>query len=324
VRQILLLVIWLAPVLPTSSWGTLDRSRNEQDTTSPPPAVPSAFVAADGAEKRRMLYDIATSRSRLPIKEVIALVTLALQDTAVEVRTAALAAIAGRALVSRSAGTTGAAFGPAPDGRPPPASSGIPAEWRGDQARLNEALASACVARLREDGNAKVRHAALMALGNVQRPERPDEPFASAFVDLIAAVYRRDPDPAVRAEVVKTVRLMANNTVATREILRDGLVDPSDGVQHEALAAITPQAMAGTSKLSFDDAEPALAVAVRSQSPVVRIGAIRALNVFGKASAPYLPALERMEREDGDSAVREAARLAIAAINRDMGGSSGR
>jgi hypothetical protein len=321
--HLLLLVIWLAPVLPTPWGGTLDHSRNEQDTASPLPAVPSEFVGADAAEKRRMLYEIATSRSRLPINEVIALVTLALQDTAVEVRTAALAAIAGRAFVSRSAGTT-RAIGPAPDGGPPPTSPRIPAEWRGDQARLNEALASACVALLREDGNAKVRHAALMALGNVQRPERPDEPFASAFVDLIADVYRRDPDPAVRAEVVKTVRLMANNTVATREILRDGLVDPSDGVQHEALAAITPQAMAGASKLSFDDAEPALAVAVRSQSPVVRIGAIRALNVFGKASAPYLPALERMEREDGDSAVREAARLAIAAINRDMGGSSGR
>ena len=96
------------------------------------PVLPGDFTGASQTTKIRALNDIATSRTEVPIGEVITLVGFGLRDTSAAVRVAAFAAVMGRAMAARWAGTSGPALGPAPRGVPPPERRIIPADWKGD------------------------------------------------------------------------------------------------------------------------------------------------------------------------------------------------
>jgi len=62
--------------------------------------------ASDASAKRRILGDIAASRTVVLIEEVIPLVRAGLRDTSADVRMAALAAVSGRTLASRQTPVT--------------------------------------------------------------------------------------------------------------------------------------------------------------------------------------------------------------------------
>jgi HEAT repeat protein len=191
----------------------------------------------------------------------------------------------------------------------------VPVEWRGDQSRLNEAFGDEVSHLLRTDPDGRVRHGALVALGNLLRPEGAGALAPGGLVDLVIEIYQRDSDAGVRTECVKTLRLIPNDSPTIRHVLRDALVDPSAVLQHEAQSAITgPHA-----KLTFAEVEPALKEALRSSTTSVRVGAVRALNMFGGSSASYLAVLQDMERNDIAPEVRTAARLAIKSITGQPG-----
>jgi HEAT repeat protein len=274
------------------------------------------FAVSDVPGKQRMLYDIAASRSRVSVENVVVLIQAGVRDPSEDVRVAALAAVAGRVMASRWAGTAGPGLGPASPVAPTGERRTIPVEWRDDQQKLREAVYDDCVSLLRSDQNRAVRHQALLALGSLEWPLGHTDAYGDAFVQLLLDVFRNDPDARIRAEVVKTFRLIPNESDPVRLVLRDALVDPEDVVRYEGLNAITPQVVGGRPKLLFDDARATVLRALEDDRPGVRLGAVRALNVFGAPAREYVPLLERMQQVDPDAQVRQSATLAIDAIRR--------
>jgi hypothetical protein len=274
------------------------------------------FAVSDVAGKQRILNDIAASRSRVSVENVVALTQAGMRDRSADVRVTALAAVAGRVMASRWAGTSGPGMGPASPAAPTGERRIIPVEWRDDQRKLREAVYDDCVGLLRSDKNRAVRHHALLALGSLEWPLRHTDPYSDTFIQLLVDIYRKDPDARIRAEVVKTFRPIPNESDPIRLVLRDALVDPEDAVRHEGLNAITPQVVGGRPKLSFADARATVLRALEDDRPGVRLGAVRALNVFGAPAGEYIPLLERMRQVDPDAQVRQSAALAIDAIRR--------
>lgn len=174
------------------------------------------------------------------------------------------------------------------------------------------------MALLRNDPHPGVRHDALIALGNLERPSRSDDMFDDRFVTMLVDLYRTDRDSRIRTEVVKTCRLIPNNSAAIRGVLQDALVDLDGSVRAEALGAITPQVVGGQPKLSFEAARMTVVAALKDPNPGVRLGGVRALNVFGAPAREYLPILERIRDSDPDALVRSSAQLAIEAIRRSI------
>ncbi len=279
------------------------------------------FRAADRAAKLGVLSSIATARMNVAIGQVIVLVRAGLRDSSAEVRIAALGAVMGRAMAAHWAGISGPGVGPSTPPRPAPPS--IPAEWQGDQRALFEALEDDCLALLKGDPDDRVRHQALLAIGNLEPRTQADGPLSVRLVGLFVDLYRHDPAPRVRAEVVKTFRLVPNNTPEMRAVLRDALVDAHASIRHEGLTGITPQATAAPRRLSFDEARDTIVAALKHGDPGIRLGAVQALNVFGAPAAPYIQTLERLSDIDPDAQVRASARLAIESIQRALPGRGG-
>jgi len=172
-----------------------------------PPRTVDDFAASDLASKRRILNDIASSRSRLPIEQVIQLIRAAMRDRLAEVRVSAMAAVAGRAMASGWAGTAGPGSGSGSRNSVQPERCVIPLEWKDDQRKLRDGLSEGLLALLRGDPDPKVREYTLVAIGNLERPARPNDPIREEFVAVLIERYRQDADPRIRAEVVKTFRL---------------------------------------------------------------------------------------------------------------------
>jgi hypothetical protein len=271
------------------------------------------FRAADQVTKVSALRDITSARVNMSIAEVIVLVRTALQDPLADVRMNALGAVMGRAMAARWAGTSGPGMGP----RPVPI---IPAEWTGDQRTLRDALENDCLALVKSDPDDQVRYQALLTVVNLELPAQLYEPLTARIVGLLVDLYRHDPSARIRAEVVKTFRLMPNNTPEMRAVLRDALVDANASIRYEGLTGITPEATAASRRLSFDEARDTIVTALKNADPSIRLAAVQALNVFGASAAPYIETLERLSGNDQDAHVRASARLAIEAIRRATAG----
>ena len=278
------------------------------------------FRTADQITKVKVLSDIATARANVAIDQVIALARAGLHDSSAEVRMSALGAVMGRTMAARWAGTSGPGMGPTPV--PRPEQRVIPAQWKGDQDVLRDALEDDCLALVKSDPDDRVRYQAFLAVGNLERPMQPEGPLSERIVAVFVDLYRRDSSSRIRAEIVKTFRLVPNNVPEMRAVLRDALVDANASIRHEGLTAITPQATPGLRRLSFDEARDVVVAALRHADPGVRLGGVQALNVFGLPAAPYIPALERLSEVDPDAQVRASARLAIEAIQRALRGSA--
>ena len=268
------------------------------------------FTTADATTRQRMLNEIAAARTTAAIQDVIDLLRAGMHDPTSEVRVAALAAVAGRALASRWAGT----FGPgASQQNPSPSQRPIPAEWRDDQRKLRDSLFGDCLQLARTDGNQKVREYALLALGNLERPLIPSAPYRQEFMEQLVELFRHDDDPRIRSEVVKAFRLSPNDSAAIRAVLRDALLDSHVSVRNEALASIPADGR--RSKLSFGDARVALGQALQSPNPDLRVAAIQALRAFGPSAIEFVPVLQRLRQNDSDAGVRTFAELSIDAIS---------
>jgi hypothetical protein len=122
-----------------------------------PPRSVADFAASDLAGKRRILTDIAASRSRVPIEQAIPLIRVAMADRLADVRMSAMGVVGARAMASRWAGTPGPGSGPGPRNSVPPERGVIPLEWKDDQQKLRDALSEGLLALLRRDLNGR-RH----------------------------------------------------------------------------------------------------------------------------------------------------------------------
>jgi hypothetical protein len=287
--------------------------------TQAPPRSVADFTASDLASKRRILNDLAASPSRVPIEQVIPLIRAAMADRLADVRMSAMGVVGARAMASRWAGTPGPGFGPGPRNSAQAERVVIPLEWKEDQQKLRDALSEGLLALLREDPNAQVRHDTLIAIGNLERPARPDDPIRDEFVAVLIERYRQDADPRIRTEVVKAFRLTPNDSAAIRAVLCDALVDPAASVRHEATSILTTQERgARPLKLSLEDARPTILASIKHPDGSVRVAAVQALNAFGAAAADYVAMLQQLMNADPDSQVRLSAELAIEAIERDV------
>jgi HEAT repeat protein len=284
------------------------------------------FLVADPARKARMLIDVAAVQAQVAIVEVIPLVRAGLHDPDVGVRSAALAAVSGRAMAARWAGTAGPLMGPTPSGQPAPPRPAIPSHWGGDQQALRAALDGDCRALLTGDPDDRVRHQALLAVFSLGMPAATDGLLSQPTIALLVDRYRHDSSARIRAEVVKTLRLVPSDTPDVGRVLVDALVDPDPSIRAEGLLAIVPRA-AGTParpagpvrrppELSFDEAREVVVASLAHVDAGVRLGAVQALNAFGAPAALYIDTLERLADLDPDPQVRASARLAIEAIKR--------
>jgi HEAT repeat protein len=261
---------------------------------------------------------IASSRSRLPIEQVIQLIRAAMRDRLAEVRVSAMAAVAGRAMASGWAGTAGPGSGSGSRNSVQPERCVIPLEWKDDQRKLRDGLSEGLLALLRGDPDPKVREYTLVAIGNLERPARPNDPIREEFVAVLIERYRQDADPRIRAEVVKTFRLTPNDSAAIRAVLRDALVDPAESVRHEVTGILTAQGRGARPKLPFEDARPTILASLKHPDGLVRVAAARALMAFGAAAGGYVAVLQQLMNTDPDPQVRASAALAIEAIERDL------
>jgi HEAT repeat protein len=275
-----------------------------------PPRSVDDFATSDLAGKRRILNDIAASRSRVPIEQVIQLIRAAMRDPLADVRLSAMAAVGGRAMASRWAGTPGPRSGPGPRNSVQPERGVIPLEWKDDQQKLRDALSEGLLALLRRDPDPTVRHDTLIAIGYLEWPAGTDDLIRDEFVAVLIERYRQDADPRVRAEVVKAFRLTPNDSAAIRAVLRDALVDPAESVRHGATSILTAQGLGARPKLSFEDARPTILTSIKHPDGSVRVAAVRALNAFGAAAADYVPVLRQLINTDPDPQVRTSAELA--------------
>ena len=274
------------------------------------------FAAADERGKGRMLGAIASSEIQLPIEDAIRLIRLGATDPIPTVREVAMAAISGRAMISRWAGTRGPQVGPRPNSGPSgPERPVIPLAWSDDQRALREALRDVCVSLLETDPVVRVRREALRAIGNLYLPAAAADLADERFVALLVERYRTDADARIRHDIVEGLAFLANNTEPIRSVLRDALVDSEEMVRQAALRALEPQRRP---KITFTDARDVIDRSLKSSEWGIRWGAVRALNLFGAPAREYLPLLEGMRSSDPDVRVRESAGLAIEAIQRAL------
>lgn len=277
----------------------------------------SDFRSADSARRLEILREISRTRANLEISQFISLVREGLRDASADVREGALGVAIVRGMSAAWAGTSGPAMGPGP--QPSPAPPMIPPEWKGDDIRIRAALWDVFMSTLKNDADDRVRHQALLAIGNIQMMTQRDEALRP-LLPLLLDLYRHDRSDEIRAEVVKVFRLERNTTAEMRAVLRDALVDTNASVRHEAQGAITAQVLGAATKLPFDEARDTIVAALQHRDPGVRLGAVQALNIYGAPSAPHLAMLERLSSADPDAQVRTSSRLAIEAIQRALRG----
>lgn len=282
------------------------------------PLGSSEFLAGDVRTKGRALTQLFAREADVSIAHVVTLVGLGMRDPSPLVRQQALSAISARVMMARWAGTSGPQVGPGPG--PRRELPIIPIEWKDDQQKLRDALYDQCLEVLKSDQDRDVRRSALGAVGYLNLPANPGQPFSDEFVALLVNLFRSDRDPRIRAAAVGSLYLMPNDSNDVRGVIRDGLVDTQESVRSAALRAIEPVAQGGRSKVSFLEAQPVLDRGLKAKDAGVRLGAVRALNVFGASSAAYIPLLNRMRETDPDDQVRTSAQLAIESIQRALKG----
>ena len=240
-------------------------------------------------------------------------------DRNADIRISAVGVVGARAMAARWAGTPGPIPASGSRNSVQPQRSVIPLERKDDQRKLRDALSAGLLVPLREDPDAQVRHDTLIAIGNLERPARPDDPVRDEFVAVLIERYRQDADPRIQAEVVKGLRLTPNDSAAIRAVLCDALVNPAALVRHEATSILTTQGRgARPLKLSLEDARPTILASIKHPDGSVRIAAVQALRAFGAAAADYVTVLQQLMNADPDSQVRLSAELAIEAIKRDV------
>lgn len=255
--------------------------------SAPPPPQ-----AADAITQRvRTLNDLAAGRAARPANETAGLIRLGLADPDPKVQAAALWALAGRVSAPRFDRTI---------------EPGV--EWAAERAVL--AAVKADVIGKVTSPNAKVRHAALVALGSFEfDPKNGGRVLrlSPSFVALLVKRYGQEDDLLVRSEIVKALALdrLATNGEAT---LVAALSDPEPTIVQMASFGIAEHGML--------DQLPKLAELLKHPDPDVRSSMAFAFSVFGAAAAGELRALQLSLAGEQEPEVRVALAAAIAAVQR--------
>jgi HEAT repeat protein len=175
-------------------------------------------------------------------------------------------------------------------------------ETFGNQA---EAAIPALVAALR-DSNKFVRWSSVRTLGRLN-PRQADE----VVPGLMRLLDDRE-DPAVRIAAAKALELYGEHAKKAVPLLARVI---NRGDKEYIMALLTTIQGIGT------DAAPALPnvawiLSDRTQPPSVRIEAAKTLGRFGALAKDQLPALRRVMNTDLDEDVRNAASMAVLAVDR--------
>lgn len=248
------------------------------------------FAAADIAAQRRMLDDISSQRASVVASELRVILEQGLQSADVGLRRRALLAIASTAGGPRFVDN-----------------DQTKARWRGDRPTI-EGLRPAVRAALR-DNNALVRHAAVIALGNMEydldQPGRL-QTLGSRFVSDLVATYHAEPTGRVREEIMKAFALSSNDSPQLRDIARRGLDDEWSGVRGFAATA------AGRFRRPEDVQK--LVMLVQKDRPAVRLEAAKALQSYGASATSHLSELKAASAAETHEVVREILKAAIKEI----------
>jgi HEAT repeat protein len=252
----------------------------------------AVFAASDTSTKRELLDHVMTRRRPVGGAELGELLRLALLDNAASVRERALLAVAARA--------GGPRFVADLDTR---------TRWREDRPAL-KGLQPLLMAALR-DPIADVRHAAVLAIGNLeydmdQTGSRPT--LGDDVLGALAAAYRNESNPRVRTEIIKGVALSANDSDVVAELLSQAFDDQQPGVRQFAAVA--------AGRLKDPRWLDKLLLQLRTDGKEVRLASAFALASYGSLAAGHLAELRSIRDAEADDAVRKAVGRVIGGLER--------
>jgi hypothetical protein len=257
----------------------------------------AAGIALQSAslDKRSALNDVAAGRRDVSPEELVALVSSALLDSDAMVRRSALGAVAARAAAARL-----------------PVTEERLKRWNLDRPALQELRPA--VMRLLEDPERFVRRDAIILLGSLDVVPRDDGRgemivLTEETVRLFASRYGVEPDTVVRAELVKSLVLIANRTEVQEAVVLKALADPSPGVVQFAVT--------GAGRMAIRGALPTLADLLMSHDDRgVRLVAAQAFAAYGAAAREYVPTLRIAASAERDPIVRKTLEGTLALLDK--------
>ena len=260
------------------------------------PASATEFQNSSEREKRALLNDLAVGRRDMDSQGLAAILSTAMVDTDVAVRRSALGVVAAR--------SGGVRF----DTRESRAK-----QWEGDRLALQGLRPR--ITGLLEDPDQMVRRDAIIALGNLDfvRPsggtDSDEITLREETVRTVAARYNAEASSMVRAEIVKTLALVANRSEPQQEVILAALND--------AAAGVVQFAAMGSGRLLIPNALPRLAdLMVSHGDRGVRLAAVQAIARYGRAAAEQLPLLRVALASESDSVVRQTIEGTISVLER--------
>jgi HEAT repeat protein len=174
---------------------------------------------------------------------------------------------------------------------------------------------------LKHDPEPRVRHSAVLALGNLDFDPGGDPQsrravgFSDETVTAFVSAFAQEKDAFVRTEILKALALTQRSAARGQaennidDVIRTGLVDP-----HPDVIAI---AVMGVRNRRLSDAMNTLAELLGATQANVRMNAAQALGAFGAEARSHLPALSLALSAEGDELTRRTISGAIEAITRN-------
>lgn len=270
-----------------------------------PPPLPSEERLRELAKEfrsgppvvRSKILRLLVGHSAAPSPQTFEIIREGLRDSDVEVRKTALLTVAGRAANQRFLR---------------PAVSGVTATAQAGAASPD--LADH-VWNLLDDPEAQIRHAAVLAVANLDlqtaATESRSDRLSPELSNRLAKMYRTELDGAVRAEIVKGFALLpdiqassfgaAFFALALDDAEPDVLAYAARGVASWALPQLTPQ----------------VSLLLQSDHVRVRLAAAQSLGAFGSRSSGFLGALQKALAAEADPVVRVTLSAAILAVQRE-------
>ena len=258
-------------------------------------AATHARQEAAGAALTR-LQQLAIGKLTLPAHELARIVSDALTDPAAIDE--ALLAISGRGALARRYDAPAEAVG----------------RWRAERAAL-ETLRPA-VRDLLAHETQRTRLNAVLALATLGLdPDRlPSFTIGEMSLRDLTNAYKDQSMPLVRVEIIKIAALCDDASPLRRDLLRDALSDPGEGV--------VAQAVRGLGALRDQSSMELIGARLTHEDRNVRLAAANALANFGRAAQPFLGRVEAAAKTESDPIVRKTLEaLAVSLRGADDEGS---
>lgn len=269
--------------LPTWALASLLAAEAGRLSAQDPAASAEAFAAAEVGAKKRIFADIAQQRLRKPSSEIARIIKVGLDDRDRDVRSGALSALTGHALLVVSAGRSHA-------------SAGQSEQWRTEHAPLRELRPS--VLALLRDSDPRLRREAVRALGILDLEPGPGLTLTESTVDDLITHYADEDHNDVKVEIMKALALSKGDYASSRNLFLSGLDDADRGVRDYALL--------GAERLKLPAALDKAADLLRDPDRNRRLVAVGIMGSFEAQASGHVAALERALASETDPAVRSA------------------